>query len=965
MNREEYEHQTLGELLISTFFLDNNRPFTIIYDSLDMLEDFFTTTMQAQLVNEFRFLSIQASPSPAEFLERQVIADDFDDEIGWYRHRWIIHVHGEHADDVSRARSFYYYELLGEAFVLGDFIDLLMHPAIKLVKVRETEAVLNGYPNLNRQALKYLVDLPLSCFVSLSGAFSEPLAWLLLFTSSATLNPSQMPKSPSWDALISTRAPCTHANVLLELLYQVHPLNAPQLDDETVKAITSYFSAMIANLAIDGVSLSGDWLETLTKIVRFAFQQARPVVKVKPTPKKKSSLDAYRSEPEASKTMQLFQGLVEDWIVNADETLALRFQQWTYFLRKQQSPAGDSIAINETTLVEQVSQFAFTGMVDISLATYLLAEQERLSMDDQSWMAKLDEIIKKRKTLWDKVTRVWWSQRKFFSTLAKDHGLSMKDFWQFVRQAGRFLSCDVPENVIWANTANMAWDIEATHVAINNPEIQYLFTGEEYFTPFSKLVEKIDSAYQEYNKRLNNAFCAHYIDRLSESRTTFYDNFNEAVWSPAIAALSNENPIGFVFCDAMRKDLASEVIDELTRKLQESKGEIRSNSVTRIETCGILPSITNLGWNLALSNGNVVKARLSGDKLISGILDGNGDLKILDNPEARESRIAELFANAGQSIMIQRVNPATVKVDIDVLREKREEGPDPVVPVVWFDRFDDHDLLIGDFIPQKAGLLSEIVEIIFKLHEVGIKDIYMLVDHGFIFTSNTYLLDSLPDSLGALHKRHCISTHAFPGDNDIDYPDWQIIPVEQFPFEIEQCDPAIQSIIFPRGDALFKRGKNEGPFFVHGGLSFQECDLIHIASHCEFKPSVEIESIEAFDQGEPLVVSGKETYYLKEIPGEVSSTFQIQVQARKKAEKGEQLRPLTFKVTPEDRRIKVDPDKECTLEAGKLRRFTFYIDHSVNISSIVVCIKNQAKELIKKKEFHLQPPSVYGDVSFD
>nr|MDO8112905.1 hypothetical protein [Candidatus Sigynarchaeota archaeon] len=993
MARDARDRQTLGELLDAAFFLENDKPFLVIYDKYDVLLDYFNNAQQKQLTGDFNILSIIATRSPAEFIDRQAIVDDFDDNAGWYRHRWIVHVHGENAGEVGKARSFYYYQMFSKSIVLEGFIDLLMNPVIDLVKSKATTSVLDKYPQLNRYAVKYLTELPVPSIVSDSGTFHEPLAWLLLFTSDNTINPFQATRSPAWASLASTRAPCTHATVLLDLIYHVHPLNVPMLDESTRSTLFGYFSTFLADLGIEGFPLPEDWFDTFTRIIRFGFQHGKPPVQAKPASKKKpssSNLDPFFAvksqatpttpatpapKPLLESTTQLFRDWITDWITNADETLASCFQQWTFLLRKQQSsPAATSPAITEETLQETINSFSLTGMIDINIAAYLLGQQEREPIDAKPWCAKVDEIIKKRKALWDKATRVWWSQRKLFFTVSKDHDKSMKDFWHFVRQLGQFFSYRIPEKKQWKDIADDAWDIESLHVAINDPVFHYIFDGAEYCTIFAQLIGKLNARYHEFNRHLNVAFSSHYSHVLQENGKSIYSDFDKNVWKVALAAVSRETPVGFVFCDAMRKDLALDLIAALERKMKENKDEIVESvtGIQRISTVSILPSITDLGWNSALNFGDKLQVKLSGDNLVSGIINDTRDgsaMKLLGGPEAREARIGEIFLRAGKRVVIHHVDHSNFNADIDVLHQKREKEQDAVIPIVWYNKFDthkvdNHDFTLTDFIQQKPAHLAELRDIILKLHEVGIRDIFVIADHGFLFTSNDKILTTKPDSIGKLHKRHCISHHVFTGDDMKDYPDWHIFPVNQLPFTVDASSPDIKTLIFPRGDTLFKKSAIDDPFYIHGGLSFQECDLLHFSSHCEFKPSVEIESIEPVDHGEPLIVKGKETYYLRETQGATSRYLQIQVQTKKKGDRDEKLRAITIKVVTEDPRILVDPAQETTLPSGAKRNYILSFDKTTPIMTIAVCIKNPDNEIIKKKEFYVLPPSPYGTDSF-
>ncbi len=959
MARNSWGQKTLGELLNNKFFLENDKPFLVIFDKLEVLEDFFSNPQQ-QIPEDIKLITIKAALSPAEFIDRQVVVSDFDDEAGWYRHKWIIHVHGEFANDVSKAQSFYYYQLLGEVFVLDGFLDLLMHPTLNLIRSKDSNSVFDKYPAINRHAVKYLSDILLSCIISEAGTFHESLAWLMLFTSDATINPSQAMQSPTWASITSNRVQCTHVMVLLNLIYFLSPLNVPQLEENTRKMLNTYFATMLVDLGIKKFALTDDWVENLTQIVRFIFQYGKPPLQGKtPEKKKGGTLDAFLPTPQdgttpPEATIQLFQDLTNEWVRNADETLVTRFQQWTFVLRKNQAPP----TLTEENLPEYQNSFAFTGIVDVNLATFLLKQQEKAPSEANSWLAKVDDVIKKREKLWEKATRLWWAQRKLYYSPNNGQAISVKELWQCTRQIGQFIPYNIKKNKKWKDLEETAWEIESIRVAINDPVFVAVFAGADYFSYFAKLIEKMNAKYQECNRNLNDAFTNHYLEILQEKGKGIYEEFDKTVWKFATENISKENLVGFIFCDAMRKDFAGDLIEALKNKLQEYAANIieSRNQIKQVLVPGIIPSITNLGWNLGLARNDKLQAKLSGDKLVSGFLKGT-TTKVLNDPSAREEWITALFAKVGKKVGIIDIDTKNFNVGFDALRDKVAEEKDLVIPILWYDKIDNHEFTLHDFLEQKPKLLAELCDFIYKLHGVGIKDIVILADHGFIFTSNDKLMKTKPDGIGPLHKRHCISRHVFTEENKLKYPEWLIFPVDQLSFGIDLTASDIKSIILPKDDLIFKSSRIEGQFFIHGGLSFQECDLLHFISHCEFRPTVEIESIEPVEHGESLKIKGKDAYYLREMQGGKIIYLQLQVTARKKGEGEEQLRPLTIKVSTEDSRIKVDPEQEKPLPSGAKRNFNLSFEKSANISTIIVNIKNQNNQTIKKKEFQVLPPS--------
>ena len=88
--------------------------------------------------------------------------------------------------------------------------------------------------------------------------------------------------------------------------------------------------------------------------------------------------------------------------------------------------------------------------------------------------------------------------------------------------------------------------------------------------------------------------------------------------------------------------------------------------------------------------------------------------------------------------------------------------------------------------------------------------------------------------------------------------------------------------------------------------------------------------------------------------------LQIQIVAKKKDEQGETLRPLTIKVACEDPKIQFDPNQEITLPSGQKRNLKILIPKAHQTKSIELQIKNTENEVIDKRTFTINEPSIYG-----
>lgn len=962
--RTTVDQETLGERLVARLFDDNDRPFTSIYDTSNVLGDFFRVHDGRQA--GFRVLSIEATPSPAELVDREQVVNDFDEGSGWYRHKWIIHVYGKHALDVERTATFYYYKLVGDGFQIANILDLLVK--VDAIKTQGSIPVFDENPGMNRAAIKYLLDVPLPAIVTEGGEFREPLAWLISITGDASLNPSLDPDSPAWATIMNARAPYTHELALLDLVYRVNPASPCNLDEKSASTVNRFLKFLLDKWGTKDVPLAEDWFENLSRVIRFVFLNGKPPVPPRPQEPRRgggSTLDAFippAPNPDApttlpDATLQALRALLADWTGSADGTLVQRFKHWAFLARKQQpSPAIDAATMQDAAS----SAFAFTGAVDIALARLLIEQQRAGKRDAATWIELVDDVTKKREKLWKRATRFWWSQRGLFFTPFSDHDMTMKRFWQLVKDMGLFLSFTIPPGATWERVSGLAWDAEKLHLSTSNPVFKYIFDKEDCFAPFLAVIKQIDDTYQDLDKQFNTLFTTHFSGTIKENDYKKAACIQETIWKPSIDAIDRDNSIAFVFCDALRKDLAADVMVALGQLFDDNKAGIIDGSVKvdPIDVEGIVPSITNLGWSRVLQHEGTIKVRLSGEELISGIDDGS-ETRFLNDPKARESRIANIFASKGKPVLVHHVDPANLKDSLDAYRENRDREDRPAIAVAWYDKFDNHDFTVEKFVTEKAELVTEVAKLVFKLHESGMKTVHVLVDHGFMFTENARILDKIPD--GKLHKRHCISPHVFPVDERARYADWTIFPVDDLPFIPESSSPDIISILLPKEDRLFKKARADGLFYIHGGLSFQECDLRHFTSHCEFKPSVGIEYFEPHEH-ESVEIGGQKRYYLKEMGS--SKYVQLQLQIKKKRG-DEQLRPLTFKVTCDDPRVTIDNNKEMTVQSGATRNFKLSFDKNVHLQELSVCIKSPDNEIIKNVIVPLEEPTIYGpEMSF-
>jgi len=210
-----------------------------------------------------------------------------------------------------------------------------------------------------------------------------------------------------------------------------------------------------------------------------------------------------------------------------------------------------------------------------------------------------------------------------------------------------------------------------------------------------------------------------------------------------------------------------------------------------------------------------------------------------------------------------------------------------------------------------------------------------------------------------VHKRYCLSPNTFTQEEYKKYPNWIIFSPKQFGYKIEEDKNKVCSIIVPLEYSIFKKSKKDTKFFIHGGLSYQECDLLHLKSQCILKPQVKIEKIEVKDHEK---IEGQEVFYLKEMGD--SKYLEFLLRTHKKEASSTQLRPITIKVICSDSRIHIDPNQELRLTSGYRRKFKLSFNKNSAINSIEIQIKNSENEIIKTKKFLVTEPSIYPESLF-
>ena len=593
MIKKGYKHDTLRDLLCDLIFEDNKSTFLIIYDDYNILSDFLDEEISNQ--TGFKLLSIQATQKPVEFLERIKIVEDFNEDMGWYKNFWIIHVFGEYSREIESFGSFHYYGKIGKVIIIEDFCDFLMKPELNLVKSRDTNSLLQQEPSLNHFLLKYLVDMPISSYINTEKTFNESAAWMTLFTSNSLINPLQKADSPLWISISQEKKLFSHEKNLLELIY-LNDLIAPKtLDKKTINYLNKYFNELLNELQITILTLSEDWNENLIQIIQFFFHYGKSAFSKRSKGKKKvATLDAFLiPENEINiprSTIEIFGNFINDWLTNSDQILLIRFQQWTKFLRKKQT----SISIKQEEIQKFEISFSYTGIIDIYLALRLLETQHKNPLKKEDWLSKVSNIINNREKLWKNYARLWWNDRDLISFEKKS--ISIHQLWDFTLKAGLLLSFEITSSN-WQNLQEVAWEIENINMVVMKPEFNYIFKSEDSFKQFLNIITIINTKYLDCQIKIESPFTEYYYNLLRSEDIYNSSNFSNTVWDESINRINENQNIGLIFCDALRQDLANELKQKINNKWDQKKYIITEKKIEEIQSISFLPNITNLGWS--------------------------------------------------------------------------------------------------------------------------------------------------------------------------------------------------------------------------------------------------------------------------------------------------------------------------------------------------------------------------------
>jgi hypothetical protein len=388
----------------------------------------------------------------------------------------------------------------------------------------------------------------------------------------------------------------------------------------------------------------------------------------------------------------------------------------------------------------------------------------------------------------------------------------------------------------------------------------------EAYDGLDRIGEKITHHYTEFVKQLNRELAEGIQGdpRIGTPQTEFHDKY-----------VSNEDGTAILICDALRYELACELIDSL----DDTDADIEADYVS-----ASLPSVTRVGMSSHLGD-------------IS--LEIDGDLKVSKDGEDtnRKSDRVEKFKNLGFEVsdLSDIINSQTSDIE--------ERGLTP--RIIYSGTIDEMGEKVDDdeALTQAVDHVEKVETAIRKLLSAGYHNFVVTSDHGFLYTEtlpDDLKIDS-PNEAEITKRRFSISKE--PGSENGSLVSLDTDDMESLGIETEGL-----VFQFPRSVACFsKRGGNMRYF--HGGISIQEMAVPCLTVEAEAKED-EQQKVE-IDINFPTSVTNNIVTVEISPEGQMSLSDSRKVILRAKADGEEVCEPKEVTVQTEEK-------ASLRLKSGKL-----------------------------------------------
>ncbi len=331
------------------------------------------------------------------------------------------------------------------------------------------------------------------------------------------------------------------------------------------------------------------------------------------------------------------------------------------------------------------------------------------------------------------------------------------------------------------------WEIDRTYRAFRAK-----YDGEDRISQLSLLIANL---YREFQDTINDRF----LKTLKIQKGLEIEGVKKqsSLWIENISPSRKKRAVFLV--DALRFELACDLKERLEKIVRDA--QIKCSPLV-----ASVPTLTPIGMASIISGDEIeISATSQGDWIIKSVK--KGETGNLNSVEDRKVILGKRHSKAVFLTLEEILKPSQLNIGdknplIVFTREMDGLGHDSGVLNLSLDYF-------GQY-------LDGLVRAIRRLGSMGIEEIHLVSDHGFVILDEIEDADkvSIPKELELLYKGHrCLVGQSFP-----------LEPGEVF--ELPNSDGL--QLCVPRGIEIFKaRG---GKQFFHGGLSLQEfiVPYIHI-----------------------------------------------------------------------------------------------------------------------------------------
>lgn len=919
------------EQLFSDYFSNQDSSFYVIYDSFAVFKDIID---QLQLPG-FEILLIDSSYSPNELLDRKKIVNSFDEESGWYTTKWIIYIFGDYVQKVEDTQLFLYYANLDISFHFHSIWDILLEGKFKIASSKSWNYDFENDPQLNSTFSSLLSGIPISCFISKKGAIEESGFWMTFLKSFQEIGDTT-DFSPIFFHHKTDTNLFDVESVLLELIYSYSPTEFQLPSKEPFNHFNTIFNYV--NREFDNFfTFTDDFNNNMLVLIHSFFHSALPT-KTKSRKKKIQGLQEFFTASSSLKSVlrKKILNIFNFWVSNQDQIMNQRFLTWTEIIRNK-----SKLIISTQDQFDQTTKtFSYSGEIDLALIKYLLSTIKASSSSLDQWQVSISKTIIIRKNLWSQFASTWWNQQPLF--VHQSNQTSLKQLWIIIENIGIILLIKMNSLEKWSIAKEIVWLVESAYQKLLSANIDF-FNQVTSLSFISAYIYESLEKFHDFRPKINASFVRAYFknDFFSNYKPTF--NIASELFSEAINALESNTKIGFFFIDALRSDIALSLHESLTNKMKESKGLIESSSTLLHDAYTLIPSITGLGWPLILSHNAEITFLPQNNSPTIQLAEESKSF-VLRSPDDRNKRIQSILSKSIDNIHIEEINQSDISSSLKSIKNHLLNSSRITIPVLWYRKFDNHKKTEKEFLEDLPKELHAISDCILQLHHLEIQKIFIFTDHGFIFAKNTDIIKDIPST--ETNHRYSVSPDSINSFNPKKYPDWLLWSPKLTPLPIKSNKDF--TIICPTGFSIFKKLR-QNERFVHGGLSYLECNVKFLVSTINLLPKVQIVSIDLIDHKTEIDFSGKELIILNDSP-DGYKLLEFKITGSESSSKEKKLKITKLKVQIDHPDCKISPKELNSLKAGSSIKYKCYLKNLPSEKLLTISFLDENNNIIKYHE---------------